>query len=278
MTSLPPGVFDNFDSANDQGTIDSFYKEGYVLVDAINRTALDSLRAEVVIRLARQLDTPVPSDHAAFLDNAHAKISLDRLNSIRLSIYNELNDLKWFRPTYYHLGRAGREAIVGNEMVMQNKVNFSIQIPGDTSSLIGIHSDSFHNESPFQVVQWIPLCDVAETKSMYIMKPENNREFAPKFQTLAKKHGVENIFNEYKELFTWIKVPYGKVLIFSPNLLHGNTVNHTPETRWSMNCRFKSLFSPYASSERKLGDFYLPITTKPMTRVGLNFRFPDNIS
>ena len=48
--------------------------------------------------------------------------------------------------------------------------------------------------------------------------------------------------------------PYGKVLLFSQNLMHGNRINQEPETRWSMNCRFKSLFSPYA--EKRLGEFF----------------------
>ena len=34
----------------------------------------------------------------------------------------------------------------------------------------------------------------------------------------------------------WLDVPYGKVLVFSPNCLHGNVVNRVPTTRWSMNC------------------------------------------
>ena len=36
----------------------------------------------------------------------------------------------------------------------------------------------------------------------------------------------------------WCNVPYGHVLVFSPNYLHGGMINAEPETRWSMNCRF----------------------------------------
>ena len=31
-------------------------------------------------------------------------------------------------------------------------------------------------------------------------------------------------------------------------------INETNDTRWSMNCRFKSIFSPYG--DKKLGEFF----------------------
>ena len=39
-----------------------------------------------------------------------------------------------------------------------------------------------------------------------------------------------------------------------------------------MNCRFKSLFSPYG--DKKLGEFFEPITLKPASKIGLNYKHP----
>ena len=39
-----------------------------------------------------------------------------------------------------------------------------------------------------------------------------------------------------------------------------------------MNCRFKSLFSPYA--DKRLGEFFEPITIRPATRVGMSHALP----
>ena len=55
--------------------------------------------------------------------------------------------------------------------------------------------------------------------------------------------------------------------------MHGNRINTESQTRWSFNCRFKSLFSPYA--EKRLGDFFEPITIRPATRFGMNYRLPE---
>ena len=67
-------------------------------------------------------------------------------------------------------------------------------------------------------------------------------------------------------------MPYGHVVIFDQALPHGNRVNEEPETRWTMNCRFKGVFSPYG--EKKLGEFFEPITLRAASRTGMAYRFP----
>ena len=125
------------------------------------------------------------------------------------------------------------------------------------------------------MVEWLPLVDTYDTKSMYILSPELNRTLRTRVRKIADKGGSDQLFEEYRNDFTWLPVPYGKVLVFSPNILHGNVVNETSETRWSFNCRVKGLFTPYMSEEKKLGSFYLPITPKAMTRVGNNYSIPE---
>jgi sporadic carbohydrate cluster 2OG-Fe(II) oxygenase len=63
----------------------------------------------------------------------------------------------WFRPTYFGPARSTIETLVGNELAMQDRVNLSIQLPRDDSSLLPIHADAFGGETPFQVVEWLPL-------------------------------------------------------------------------------------------------------------------------
>ena len=40
-----------------------------------------------------------------------------------------------------------------------------------------------------------------------------------------------------------------------------------------MNCRFKGIFTPY--KDKKLGEFYEPITLKSATKRGLNYKLPN---
>ncbi len=75
------------------------------------------------------------------LDSIHTRVSVDDLNGLRLHVFNGLNAEPWFRPTYFRLARSTIETIVGNELCMQRRVNLSIQMPGDRSSLLATHSD-----------------------------------------------------------------------------------------------------------------------------------------
>jgi len=52
----------------------------------------------------------------------------------------------------------------------------------------------------------------------------------------------------------WLEVKSGQVMLFDQSLPHGNRVNEESETRWSMNCRFKGVFTPYG--DKKLGEFF----------------------
>ena len=67
-------------------------------------------------------------------------------------------------------------------------------------------------------------------------------------------------------------IDYGQVLIFNQSLPHGNRVNRETETRWSLNCRFKNIFSPYG--DNKIGEFFEPITLRAASEMGLKYKLP----
>ena len=70
--------------------------------------------------------------------------------------------------------------------------------------------------------------------------------------------GVEALYRAVEPELEWLEIPYGNVLVFTHTLMHGNRVNVEPTTRWSINIRFKGLFTPY--SDKQLGDFFDPIS------------------
>ena len=76
-------------------------------------------------------------------------------------------------------------------------------------------------------------------------------------------------------MLKWLKVDYGNCLLFNQGLPHGNVTNKENETRWSMNCRFKTHFSPY--HDKKIGEFFTPITTRAMTELGLKYQYPFRV-
>lgn len=251
-----------------------FMAQGFVIRPVDDRDALDRMREEIVRMACGFLDVPFPKDLSEFLNHFEKICPVSKLNEVRLGTYRKMNAEPWFRPTYYHLAKSVIDRLVGNELAMQNRVNLSIQLPEDDSSLLPIHADAFGGETPYQVVEWLPLVDCFRTKSMFILpKPACERVY--KDFAKYQGEGMDILFQDVKDEVVWCEVPYGHVLVFSPNQLHGGVVNQEPETRWSMNCRLTGLFTPYRGAEKKLGSFYLPITTRPVTRIGMTYSEPS---
>lgn len=253
--------------------VEEFLSEGYVIRDVEDRAALEEMRHELVKAAANLLEMPVPKDDGSFLDDIHKIVPIDRVNAFRLGLYRGINDQPWLRPTYFHLGRRTLEILVGNELAMQNRINLSIQMPNDKTSLLDIHADVFTGETPYQVVQWLPLVDVARTKSMFLLPRAKSEPIISRMKEFSEG-GMSALYERIKSEVIWLNIPFGKVLIFSPNYLHGNVVNDEPTTRWSLNTRFKGLFTPYGTAEKGLGAYFLPISVRPTTRLGMNYRQP----
>lgn len=267
-------VMELFAALGDRGLNEEFLRQGYVIRDVDRPDVLQALRHRVVEMACESLGVDLPQDDGEFLNSIHARLTIQKVNAFRVALYNALNSQSWFRPSYFWLGKSALEAVVGNELAMQNRVNLSIQMPNDESSVLDIHSDTFDGESPFQVVEWVPLVDVYDTKSMFILPPAANQAAFLTLKRLLKDGGPPRLFEEVRDRLVWLQVPYGKVLIFTPNLLHGNTVNRVPETRWSFNVRFKGLFTPYGGPAKSLGGYYLPITARAASRIGMAYRAP----
>ncbi len=179
------------------------------------------------------------------LNKTHTIINSLTLNAFRLDKIRNINSMQDMRTSYFSLAKKSLENLVGNELVMQRNINLSIQLPGDDSSLLPRHQDSLQGDSPYEVVLWVPLVDCYDTKSMFFQKPHSDKK-------------------------EFIDCKYGECLIFSQNYWHGNVVNETNETRWSMNCRFKSALTPYG--DKKLGEFFEPLMIRPATRMGAAYQ------
>ena len=249
---------------------EQFLRTGYVIAPAADRAALDRIRDLVAAQAATFLGMAAPEDPGAFLDGIAAHVDAARLNDLRLAIIDALGSTPWFREAYFRCGRHVLEVLAGNELAMQRGLGFSVQLPRDRSSVLPLHSDAWSEDSPFEVVLWIPLVDVARTKSMFVLSRERDALWR---ERVAQHASVEELFAALEGEVEFLEIPYGSVLCFSHTVMHGNRMNDEPTARWSMNVRFKGLFTPY--SDKRLGDFFDPITLRPASRVGIEYRLPE---
>lgn len=257
----------NFLSKNEIKKTKKFDDRGYSIIKVENKKSLNYIHKLILKTVKKYLKTKKNIN----LNYIHKFVSINELNQFRLMIIEAISNNKLARFHYFNLARENIYSIAGNELMMQKNINLSIQFPDDNSSLLPIHSDVWSGDSPYEVNLWLPLVNCYKTKSMYILEKKNYEEFKKKLKKSKTKNSLE-IYNLIKTKLKWLKINYGKCLIFDQTLPHGNIVNKENQTRWSMNCRFKSLFSPYG--DKKIGEFFLPITTRSMTKVGVNFEFP----
>ncbi len=210
------------------------------------------------------------------LDFFHKSYSLDKINNLRLHLYREINSDKKFQNLIYKSSQKVIDNTVGNE-IAKSKANLSIQYPKDDKSLLNMHSDFFSGESLFQVNVWIPFVNVKKTKSMFIINPNTSLKILKKIKS-SKKITFNEIYKKYKKNMKWLNVKFGEGVIFSPNCLHGNVKNIEKTTRWSINIRYKNLYSPYNNifgNEKKIGTFYSIFSPKLMTQFNLKYNFNE---
>lgn len=256
---------------------DDFLRNGYVVCDAESPEILESIRHDVTQISTNWLKQNQLASNAFELAISHDFVINERINDFRLTIFKEINKIADIRQRYFWIAQRSLSILVGNELSMQNKVNLSIQQPDDKSSVLPMHSDIWTGDSPFQVVLWVPLTDASTSNSMFFLPPKESHE-ARKRVTAGEFKSMDQIESEYHSKIVTMAVPYGKVLIFDSNCLHGNVLNETKTVRWSINCRFTGLLTPFTNPERRLGTYYLPITTRAATKMGLSILNSQQIS
>ena len=257
------------DNKNNKDVKD-YLNKGYIIKNISEIKSLDYIRKLFIREISKIFPDQKNKREEDILNNIHKKINVKKLNEFRLRIFNNINGNEKFKINYYKLSKEFLDQIVGNELVMQSRINLSIQMPKDTSSLLPIHADTWSGVSPFEVVVWLPLVDCYRTKTMYFLKKKKIKKINNII--LNKKLSSDQIFKKIKNDVEWLKLKYGQVLIFDQSIPHGNVVNKEPETRWSMNCRFKGIFTPYG--DKKLGEFFEPVSLKPASLRGINYKHP----
>ncbi|MEI6737345.1 MAG: sporadic carbohydrate cluster 2OG-Fe(II) oxygenase [Pseudomonadota bacterium] len=249
-----------------------YLKQGYVIRSVADLEALDWIRNKFTGLLSEILGTTLDESPEHVLNQIHKRVSVSQLNTFRLKVIQGINAIEDFRSMYFRMARPYLETLVGNELAMQLRVNLSIQFPNDDSSLLPVHADTWSGDSPYEVVVWLPLVDCYGTKAMYLLPPKASDELKQQFASRAGNTS-EDLYRSIQQEVKFLEVRYGEVLLFDQGLPHGNRVNDETETRWSMNCRFKGVFTPYG--DKKIGEFFEPITLRAASRAGMAYRLPD---
>ena len=245
-----------------------FIRKGYSIIKPKDKDIIKNLHNFVISYLRKKVSKNIPLN----LNKLNNHINIEDVNSIRLDLYQNINKSKKFHEMYFKVFKPYLSKIIGDDISKQKKINLNIQLPQDYNSTLDLHADTFAGESPYEVITWLPLSSVYKSNSMYVFPLDISKKIVSKIENYNTV-GTDKILNNYKKNLKFLKINYGEVLIFSANLMHGNKVNQTKDSRLSLNCRFKNTFSPRnkINSSNHIVNIYENKTKSPSTKVAEYF-------
>jgi len=144
-------------------TGEEFVQNGYIIRPVSDPDAFMKIE-DIFFKHIGLGDAVDQAERENWFNQVHKTIDVNKLNEFRLKIIHGINSEPKFRELYFSLAKPYLESLVGNELAMQLKINLSIQLPGDESSLLPVHADTWSGDSPFEAVVWVPLVDCYNTK------------------------------------------------------------------------------------------------------------------
>tara|TARA_Y100001933_G_C18883487_1_gene515090 strand:+ start:93 stop:920 length:828 start_codon:yes stop_codon:yes gene_type:complete len=249
----------------------TYEKKGYV-IEGANTKYLESMRKVIENAFVNYLDLK-GKNYTYTLENAHVAIGNEESNDLRLFIMQKAFSSIEFLKLYYKTSMKTIHNLCGNELAMQKRPGLSINLPNNYNDILPIHADTWNGVSPYELNMWIPLVDCNHTMCLYILEREKYLRRVSVSKDLLKLDS-DDLFKELRNDLTWIEIKYGQILAFDQSLPHGFSLNEETKTHWSLNCRFKGLHTPYW--DKKLGEYFMPITVKNCTRLGMNYKHPEN--
>ena len=147
----------------------SLIEDGLAILDGSHNPSLVLDLSNQLIECAHSYASmPIPP-HTS-LDVIHEYVPMEQLNSFRLNCISLLNKDSYASKIIVSNFMPALQSILGNDIVVQKNIGLSIQYPGDSSSLLPIHSDVLSSDcSPYEFVLWIPLVECYSTKSMFYL-------------------------------------------------------------------------------------------------------------
>jgi sporadic carbohydrate cluster 2OG-Fe(II) oxygenase len=182
------------------------------------------------------------------------------LNDLRMKIMREINKNRNFQKNVYNSLSFFLDNCLGPDVVTQKFVNLVIQKPNDTDRA------PFHKDGPvasnYELVLWIPFVDCYKTMNMYLF----DNELHDKTKIFLKKNSsIEKLDDFSKKYGKLIDVNFGQILIFWSNVFHYIPINKENSTRWSLNIRYKNLFTKYGT--KNMVDYYKILKLSPITKM-----------
>jgi sporadic carbohydrate cluster 2OG-Fe(II) oxygenase len=253
-----------------------FEDRGLVIVPAQTMEPLEELR-DTIFTEAKGLLGVEDSDVEGFFNNFHKhELTSTALNNFRMDLISRVNEKVDVGALIFSSVRDTMTDLFGPDIAAQKSINIVIHQPDD-KNIPPIHRDG-DLTSNFGTVVWVPLVHCFGTKGVTILDRKNSQRGTELF--LSDEEGSEAELDRFTARH-WesVDMKFGQVLIFWGPLLHDVPINTEGQTRWTLNHRYKNVFSPY--DLHGIPDYYRILELSPLSRLGLELekeRFAKELS
>ena len=243
-----------------------FDEKAFAVIKADDFISLKYVKKEIYNFSVRELNLKTINMNKFFNSFHELKIDNLKLNQYRLKLINFLTKNKIFKKKLYESFEKSITKILGEDIAVQKSLNVVIHQPRNLD-FSPIHRDGPEN-SPYEIVLWLPLTDCYKTKSIYLLNKtltENNLKY---LDTKKKKYQIL-LNKKLKKYGKLPKVKFGEAVVFWSCLLHSVPENIENETRWTFNLSLKNLFTPYG--KKGFLDYFEILKTSGLSNFGIDF-------
>lgn len=175
------------------------------------------------------------------LENYHNQLKVDtNFNNLKLQMIKKINSCSELNNLIFKILETELKSLLGPDIAGQKNINLVIQRPYD-NNFVPLHRDSPPN-SPHEVVVWLPLVNCYKSMSFKFLNKKNSETVLK----MIKKNANENKINKFvKKNGVGLETKKGEFIIFWTGIYHFATINSEKDCRWSINLRYKNLYSPY---------------------------------
>ena len=165
-------------------------------------------------------------------------------------------------------------SLIGPDINVQARPHLRIARPGKPQDNIGFHRDIDYGSNSHEMSCVIALTNMDKSGALKVLPGSHAlpllqaigivNDKAPKGSKLHRL-GVPYLYKKivdesYKDDMISVPMNIGDLLCFNLGVVHGQEVNHSSYTRWSIDIRMKNIFAPTNMRE----GFYQPFSKSPM--------------
>jgi len=246
----------SFEKKLSQEQIDTFHREGYLIVedvftDADLQPVIDEIKQEIDVR-ARELVASGELSRAYEEFDFQRRLSMisRETDKVAVSIWNgKLSGPAFFglitNPSLLDVA----EQICGEELIASSVYRLRPKIPGHHMSAVPWHQDSGYFEpycdKALVLTVWLPLVDADATNGcMWVLPGQHRGEVVPHRQAMGQPYLeiAEEDLPEGEPVCAPVKK--GGVLLMTNKTPHASFENSTDRVRWSMDLRYQSAALP----------------------------------